>query len=133
MSDIFFAELAEYGPDCDDPSFINILRASYVAEESADDSNTNIVNHVIEEHFTKATFIVIWAVWMGLVLILCVQCRRLIASQRQMSFSSNLQMVKAGDKQNDNANYNPGLPMTTDRAMTDPDNAIGEEKKQNKI
>lgn len=94
MSDIFFAELAEYGPDCDDPSFINILRASFMAEESADDSNTNI----IEEHFTKATFIVIWAVWMGLVLILCMQCRRLIASQRQKSFSSNLQMVKAGDK-----------------------------------
>ena len=118
-------ELAEYGPECDNPNFINVLRADYAATATLDDDK-----NIIEEHFKKATFIVIWGIWMGLVVIMCMQCRRMIASQRQKSFNTNLEMVNAGDKAKaPTAAYNSGLPQSTDRAMTEPENVVGIQNK----
>ena len=118
-------ELAEYGPECDNPNFINVLRANYAASATVDDDK-----NIIEEHFKKATFIVIWGIWMGLIVIMCMQCRRMIASQRQKSFNTNLEMVNAGNNANaPAAGYNSGLPQSTDRAMTEPENAVGIQNK----
>ena len=70
-----YDEMPEYGTDCDDPMFINILRASNAAAYEAQ-SEDSILNEV-SEHFTKATFVVIWAVWLGLMGILFLQARRM--------------------------------------------------------